>query len=327
MKAVLCREWGPAERLSLGEVPVPRPGEGQVRIRVRACGLNFADALIIQGRYQERPEFPFSPGIEVAGEVLELGAGVTRPTVGQRVIALCGLGGFAEQVLASAAVTTDIPDEMDYPTAGGFGVAYGTAHVALQRRADLQPGETLLVHGAGGGVGLAAVEVGKLMGARVIATAGSREKLALAERYGADQVINYREGPFREAIKRMTQGRGADVVFDPVGGEVFDQSVRCINWEGRLLVIGFAGGDIPQLPVNLALVKNFSVVGLYWGAYAKRRPQVIVQSWQQLLGWFALGKLRPHVSRTYPLEEAASALNSLVNRESTGKVVLTMGDR
>ena len=326
MKAVLCTEWGPPEKLTVGELASPKPQPDQVKIAVHACGINFADTLIIQGLYQEKPALPFSPGLEVSGTVLEVGDAVSGLRIGERVIALCGHGGFAEEALAPAASTVPIPASMDFVTAAAFTVAYGTALVGLEHRAHLESGEVLLVHGAAGGVGLAAVELGKQMGATVIATASSEAKLELAASYGADHMINYRDGGFRDRVKELTGGRGADVIFDPVGGEVFDESVRCINWEGRLLVIGFASGTIPKLPTNLTLVKNFSVVGLYWGAYQKRRPEVLTGAWKTLLDWYEQGRLRPCVSRTYPLEQGADALSTMINRQATGKVVVVVRD-
>ncbi|HRQ40750.1 MAG TPA: NADPH:quinone oxidoreductase family protein [Chloroflexota bacterium] len=324
MKAIICQEWSGPDRLVVAERPSPPLNLGQVRIGVHACGVNFADTLIIQGLYQEKPAFPFSPGMEVAGEILEVGEGVTHLSVGDRVTAVTGYGGYAEEVVVDAHTVLPIPALMDYVTAAGFAITYGTSHIALAHRARLQPGETLLVHGAAGGVGLTAVEIGKLLGATVIATASTPEKLALAQQYGADHLINYRQEKFRDRVKEITNGKGANVIYDPVGGDVFDESVRCIAWEGRLLVIGFADGRIPQLPVNLALVKNMSVVGVYWGGYASRQPQVITDSLRTLLAWYAEGKIRPHISQTYPLEQAAAALNSLIHRQSTGKVVLTI---
>jgi len=324
MKALLCTAWGGPDTLAIGELPSPAPGPGEILIAIRACGLNFADTLMIQGKYQERPDFPFSPGIEIAGEVLEVASGVDDFAPGDRVIALCGHGGLAERVVVAAGNAVRLPEGMDFETAAGFAVVYGTAHVGLDRRARLQPGEVLLVHGAAGGVGLAAVEVGRRMGATVIATASSEQKLALAISHGAHHGINYAEENFRDQVKELTDGRGADVIFDPVGGEVFNQSMRCINWEGRILVIGFASGAIPELPVNLTLVKNMSVVGVYWGAYRKRDSAVLQQSWQQLLEWFADGALSPHISATYPLEETPAALTSLMERRATGKVVVTI---
>lgn len=324
MKALICTAWGGPDALTIGELPSPIPGPGEILVAIRACGLNFADTLMIQGKYQERPDFPFSPGIEIAGEVLETGSGVDDFAPGDRVIALCGHGGLAERVVVASSHAVRQPESMDFVTAAGFAVVYGTAHVGLERRARLQPGEVLLVHGAAGGVGLAAVEVGKRMGATVVATAGSEEKLALAKAHGAQHAINYREESFRDGVKALTDGRGADVIFDPVGGEVFDQSIRCINWEGRILVIGFASGTIPELPVNLTLVKNMSVVGVYWGAYRKRNSAVLQQSWRQLLEWLAEGALSPHISATYPLAQTPTALASLMERRATGKVVVTI---
>jgi NADPH2:quinone reductase len=322
MKALLCNAWGGPDALAIGELPSPSPGPGEILVGVRACGLNFADTLMIQGKYQERPDFPFSPGLEVSGEVLETGPGIDDFASGDAVIALCGHGGLAERVVVPAGNAIRLPEGMDFVTAAGFAVVYGTAHVGLERRARLEPGEVLLVHGAAGGVGLAAVEIGRRMGATVIATGSSEKKLALAGEHGAHHVINYHEERFPDRVKALTDGRGADVIFDPVGGEVFDQSVRCINWEGRILVIGFASGTIPELPVNLTLVKNMSVVGVYWGAYRKRDPEVLQQSWRQLLEWLAEGALSPHVSATYRLADAPAALTSLMERRAIGKVVV-----
>ena len=322
MKALLCRELGPVDALEVGECEAPRPGPGELKIAVRACGVNFADVLIVQGLYQERPPLPFSPGMEVAGTVAALGEGVTGFREGDRVAAICGTGGLAEETLAPAACALRIADTMDFPSAAAFTVAYGTAYVGLSHRARLGAGEVLLVHGAAGGVGLAAVEIGKLMGATVIATAGSEAKLEVAARHGADHVVNYREGGFREQVKALTGGCGADVIFDPVGGAVFDESLRCINWEGRLLVVGFASGTIPKAPANLMLVKNCAVVGLYWGAYQRRDPEVLNAAWRTLLGWYDAGRLRPYVSATYPLERGVEALRALAGRRVAGKVVV-----
>ena len=325
VRAVVCRKWGPPENLAVEDVPPPVPGFGEVLIRVRACGVNFADALIVQGKYQEKPPLPFTPGLEVAGDVVEAGGEVTGLAVGQRVVSLCATGGYAEMVASQAAVTTPIPDAMPYETAAGLSVAYGTAHVGLAHRAGLREGETLLVHGAAGGVGVAAVEVGKAMGATVIATAGSEAKRSLAKAHGADHVIDYRSGEFKDTVKSLTGGRGADVIFDPVGGDVFTQSLRCIAWEGRLLVIGFAAGDIPQIPAGLVLVKNVSVVGVFWGAYRMHDPAVITTSVRQLLAWFGEGAIRPVISESLRLEHAAAAMQRLLRREATGKIVLTTG--
>ena len=323
MRAVVCREWGPPEALAVAEVPEPEPGPNEVLIDVRACGVNFADALSVQGKYQEKAPLPFVPGLEVAGEVVAMGADVAGFATGQRVAALCATGGYAERVTAPAAGTVRTPDEMHYETAAGFMVAYGTAHIGLERRARLRAGETLLVHGAGGGVGLAAVEVGRAMGATVIATAGSEGKRALALAHGASHTIDYRVGPFKDIVKALTDDRGADVIFDPVGGKVLAQSMRCIAWEGRLLVIGFAAGDIPAVPAGLVLVKNISMVGLYWGAYRTHEPKVVTDSLRRLFAWFEEGALRPVISETLPLERAAHAMRQLLNREARGKIVLT----
>jgi NADPH2:quinone reductase len=322
MRALLCTAWGGPDALAIGELPSPAPGPGEILVGVQACGLNFADTLMIQGKYQERPDFPFSPGLEASGEVLEAGSGVDEFEPGDRVIAFCGHGGLAERVVVPSGNAVRLPEGIDFVTAAGFAVVYGTAHVGLDRRARLRPGEVLLVHGAAGGVGLAAVEVGRRMGATVIAAGSSEERLALAKDHGAQHAINYREESLRDRVRALTDGRGADVVFDPVGGEIFDQSIRCINWEGRILVIGFASGTIPELPVNLTLVKNISVVGVYWGAYRKRDSAVLQRSWQQLLEWLAEGALSPHISATYPLAEAPAALASLIERRATGKVVV-----
>ncbi len=322
MRALLCHEFGGPDSLRLGEVTLPPAGPGELKIAIHACGLNFADTLIIQGLYQEKPPFPFSPGMEIAGAVIEVGEGVSGFHVGDRIAAMCGHGGFAEEVIVPAGMALRLPGNMDYVTGASFAVAYGTSHLALAHRARLQPGETLLVHGAAGGVGLTAVELGKLMGATVIATASSAEKLALAQRYGADHLINYREESFRERVLEITGKRGADVIYDPVGGPVFEESVRCVAWEGRLLVIGFASGDIAQFPTNLALVKNCSVVGLYWGRYAQKDPAVLLHSMRQLLDWYGEGKLKPHISQVLPLARGGEALQILMERRAQGKVVL-----
>lgn len=326
MRAVLCKDFGSHEDLVVAEVPPPAdPGPGQVKIAVGAAGLNFADLLMIGGSYQEKPALPFSPGLEAAGTVLACGPGVTRVAPGDRVLALLHHGAFAEQALAREADVHRLPPDMDEVTAAGFAIAYGTAHGALRWRADLKPGETVLVHGAGGGVGLAAVEVAKAMGATVIATAGDAGKLAIAEAHGADHLIDYRAEALRGRVKEICKGGGVDVVYDPVGGEVFDQSLRCTAWSGRLVVIGFASGTVPQIPANYLLVKNLSVLGLYWGSYRKHRPDMLAGAFAELFAWYQAGRLRPHVSQTLDLAEAAAALDLLKTRRSTGKVVLTTG--
>lgn len=325
MRAVVCKEFGPPESLVVEEISPPWLGPAQVRVAVHACGINFPDTLVIENKYQFKPPLPFSPGGEVAGAILEVGEGVTQWKPGDRVIAMCGWGGFAEQVVVDAARVVPVPEGMDDVTAAGFTMTYGTSHYALQDRAHLRPGETLLVLGAAGGVGMAAVELGKAMGARVIAAASTDEKLEVCRRFGADEVINYTTESLRQRVKDLTDGRGADVIYDPVGGDAFDEAMRCIAWEGRLLVIGFASGRIPQLPVNLVLLKGCQVVGVFWGSFTARDPVRHAQNMQTLFSWYREGKLQAHVSATYPLEEAGKALRSMLDRAVTGKVVLVTG--
>jgi NADPH:quinone reductase len=323
MRAVLCNEWGGPEKLLLQNMPSPVIREGTVRIAVHAAGINFADLLLISGQYQEKPAFPFIPGMELAGVVTEVGAGVKDIRVGDRVMALIGTGAYTEEVIAPADRVYRIPDAMDFPSAAGFPVAYGTSHGAFDWRARLQPGEWVLVLGAAGGVGLTAVEIAKAMGAKVIAAAGSQDKLTLAQQHGADHMIDYSREDIRERVKAITGGRGVDVVYDPVGGDAFDASLRSIAWGGRILIIGFAGGRIPQIPANILLVKNIDVIGFYWGSYQSRKPDLLRQGYAQLFRWFEEGKLKPHTSHTFDLAHVASALDSLRQRKSTGKVVLT----
>jgi NADPH2:quinone reductase len=304
MRAVLCKHWGEPADLVVGEAPEPSLGPRQVLIAVTGAGLNFADTLIIAGKYQDKPPFPFSPGLEVAGRVVAVGDAVRRCRPGQRLLAIVDYGGFAERVAANETDVFAVPDEMDLVTAAGFPVAYGTAHGALVWRARLQPGEVLLVHGAAGGAGLAAVEVGKALGATVIATAGGPDKLAIAEAHGADRLIDYRHEDLRARVKDLTQGNGADVVFDPVGGNVFDASLRCTAWDGRIVVIGFASGRVPQIPANLLMVKNLSAVGFYWGSYRQRRPALLEAQFDDLFRWYREERLRPHISQVFPMEEA-----------------------
>ncbi len=324
MRAILCRGWGGPDSLELAEIPPPAVGPGQVRIGVAAAGLNFADTLMIAGKYQEKPVFPFSPGLEVAGTVLEIGSDVTGLVTGQRVAAVLDHGGFAEQAVARAEDIFPIPESMDFATAAGFPIAYGTSHIALWERAGLKAGETLLVHGAAGGVGLTAVEIGKALGATVIASAKGQERLKVAAAHGADHLIDHPGEDVRDRVREITNGRGVDVVYDPVGGELFDKSLRSVAWGARLLVIGFAGGATQQIPANLLLVKNCSAIGLYWGSYRRQAPQLIAESFRALFAWFEDGKLKPLVSQQFPLEKATEALNLIAHRRATGKVVLTM---
>lgn len=324
MKAVLCKAFGPAETLELEEVASPEPKKNEVLIDVHAAGVNFPDTLIIEGKYQFKPPFPFSPGGEAAGTVAAVGEKISHLKPGDRVMALTGWGSFAEQVAVPGYNVMPIPKGIDFNSAAAFGMTYGTSMHALKQRANLQPGETLLVLGASGGVGLAAVEIGKAMGARVIAAASSDEKLEVAKAAGADLLINYSTSSLKEKVKELTGGQGADVIYDPVGGDLFDEAVRSIAWNGRLLVVGFASGRIPELPVNLALLKGAAVVGVFWGSFAQRQPQDNLANFQQLFAWHAEGKLKPLVSQTFPLERAAEAINALGQRKAVGKVVVTV---
>ncbi len=326
MKALLCEAFGPPENLRLREVAIPEPGRGQIRIRVRSAGLNFPDALIIQNKYQFRPTLPFSPGGEAAGEVDALGEGVTGFALGDRVAAITMHGAFAEYVLAEANRTTRVPASMDLRTAGGFTLTYATAHHALKQRAALRPGETVLVLGAAGGVGLAAVELAKAMGASVIAAASSEEKLTLARAHGADETFNYEQADFRESIKQLTAGYGPNVIFDPVGDRFAEPAFRSIAWEGRYLVIGFAGGQVPAIPLNLPLLKGASIVGVFWGGFVSRTPEVHRQNMDELYAWHAQGRIKPVVSRTFPLERGSKAIRWMMDRKALGKVIVTVDE-
>ena len=325
MRAVLCTEWGGPEKLVVDRVAAPEVGPDGVLISVRAAGVNFADTLAIAGKYQEKRPLPFIPGMEVAGVVVVVGEGVTRVRPGDRVMALTHPGGYAERAVARESEVFRLPAAMDFPEAAGFPITYGTAYGGLVWRAGLRPGETLLVHGAAGGVGLAAVEVGKTQGATVIATAGGPDKLEVARAHGADHGIDTRREDLRARVKEITAERGADVVFDPVGGDVFDASLRCVAWGARLVVIGFAAGRIPQIPANVLLVKNISVHGLYWGSYRTQAPELFTAQFAALFGWFEAGHLKPLVSHRLDLARAAEALGLLISRALTGKVVLTTG--
>jgi NADPH2:quinone reductase len=322
MKAVLCKAFGPAETLVLEEIASPEAKKNEVLLDVHAAGVNFPDTLIIEGKYQFKPPFPFSPGGEAAGVITAVGEKVSHLKVGDRVMALTGWGSFAEAVAVPGYNVMPIPASMDFASAAAFGMTYGTSMHALKQRANLQPGETLLVLGASGGVGLAAVEIGKAMGAKVIAAASSAEKLAVAKAAGADELINYSDSNLKDEVKRLTGGQGADVIYDPVGGDLFDAAIRSIAWNGRLLVVGFASGRIPELPVNLALLKGAAVVGVFWGSFAQRQPQDNASNFQQLFAWHAEGKLKPLVSQTFPLAQTAEAINTLGQRKAVGKVVV-----
>lgn len=322
MRAVLCKAYGPPESLVVEEIESLKPGRGQAVISVKACGVNFPDTLIIQGLYQFKPPLPFSPGGEVAGIVKEIGDGVENVKPGERVIAFTVSGGFAEEVLVEANALIPMPVGMDFDIASAFVMTYGTDIYALKDRARLQPGETLLVLGAAGGIGLAAVELGKIMGAKVIAAASSAEKLAVCREYGADAVINYSEEDLRERVKELTGGQGVDVVVDPVGGKYSELALRGMAWNGRFLVIGFTAGEIPRIPLNLTLLKGCSIVGVFWGSFVAREPRLNQENLQQLLSWLQSGQLRPRISARYPLARASDALNDIIQRRVIGKSVL-----
>jgi len=322
MKAVLCKAWGPPESLVIEDVPSPVPGAGEVLIDVHAAGVNYPDALIIQKKYQLQPTLPFSPGAEVAGVVAAVGEGAAPWKPGDRVIANTPFGGYAEQLVAQASRVVPIPDGMDFPAASAYVLAYGTSLYALKDRAKLAAGETLLVLGAAGGVGIAAVQIGKALGAHVIAAASSQDKLALCREHGADATIDYASEDLRERIKVLTDGKGPDVIYDPVGGAYTEQAFRSIAWEGRHLVIGFAAGEIPKLPLNLPLLKTASLVGAFWGAFVQRDPRRTRAHMQELFALYQSGKVRTPVTKTYPLAQAAQALRDVLERRVKGKVVI-----
>jgi NADPH2:quinone reductase len=326
MRAVVCHELSGLEGLRIEELPTPVPGPGQVRIRVRAAGLNFADSLMIRGQYQDRPPLPFVPGMEVAGQIEACGPGVAGFAPGERVLATPGHGGFAEETVTAANDVVRLPDEVDDVSAAALPIVYGTAYGALCWAGRLRSGESLMVHGAGGGVGLAAVECGHLLGARVIATARGAAHLEAARAHGADHVIDTAREDVRARALELTEGKGADVIFDPIGGELFAASLRSVAWEGRILVIGFASGEIPQIPANRLLLKNAATIGFYWGSYRRHDPARARGVLEQLLRWHAEGRIRPHVSDVLPLTEARAALELLLARRSTGKVVLRVDD-
>ena len=322
MKAVLCKEYGPPDKLVVEDVPPEPTGDGQVKIRVRAAGVNFPDVLIIQNKYQFRPPLPFSPGGEVAGVVRAVGREVTAFQPGDRVFAMLGWGGFASVVNAPAAGVVRMPGAMPFEHGAAFGIVYQTSYFGLVYRANLQAGETLLVHAAAGGVGLAAVQIGRALGARVLATAGSPEKLALARQHGAEEAYDYSNPDWVERVKHATGGRGADVIYDPVGGDIFDLSTKCIAFSGRLLVVGFASGRIPTIQLNRVLLKNIAIIGLHWGAYRMYEPEKIPQAMAALFELYERGAVTPVVSSQYPLREAAAALDEIASRRSIGKVLL-----
>jgi NADPH:quinone reductase len=325
MKAVLCKAYGLPDTLVIEDVASLTPAAGEVVVSVKACGVNFPDTLIIQGKYQFKPAMPFSPGGEVAGVVKSIGESVTNVKVGDAVIAFTGWGGYAEEAKCPAAQAIPMPPGTPFPLAASFTLAYGTSYHALKDRAQIKPGETLLVLGAAGGVGLAACEIGKALGARVIAAASSDEKLAICKQHGADETINYATQDLREAINQLTNKRGVDVVYDPVGGDYSEPALRAMAWKGRYLVVGFAAGEIPKIPLNLTLLKGSSIMGVFWGAFIKNEPATSSANMKELIALMMQGKLKPLISATYPLERAADALNDMMARKVTGKVVLVTG--
>jgi NADPH2:quinone reductase len=325
MRALLCKEHGMADKLDLvSDWPEPQAEKGQVVIDIKAAGLNFPDVLIIQGKYQFQPEMPFSPGGECAGVVLSVGEGVDRYKPGDKVIAMTGSGCFRDQIAVDQNAVMPMPEGLDFKQAAGVAMTYFTSYHALKQRANLQEGETLLVLGAAGGVGSTAVELGKLMGARVIAAASSEEKLAMCRELGADETINYSEQDLKQTVKELTGGKGVDVVYDPVGGDYAEPALRGMAWNGRYLVIGFASGPIPEIPLNLALLKGCSIVGVFWGRFIAEEPAVHLQNIKELWGLFAEGKLKPAINDVFALEDYQKAYDVMTGRLARGKVILTM---
>ena len=323
MKALLCKEWGPPEDLAVEEVDDLQPTEGQVVIDVRAASVNFPDTLIIQNQYQFKPDLPFSPGGECAGIVRSVGSGVRRLKPGDKVTAMTLYGSFAQQVACDEDTVVPMPEGVDFITAASFVMTYGTSYHGLVDRGALRAGETLLVLGASGGVGLAAVEIGKQLGANVIAAASTAEKLAVCAEHGADELINYTTEDLRARLKEITNGKGVDVVYDPVGGDLAEAALRSCTWRGRFLVVGFAGGGIPKAPLNIPLLKGSSIVGVFFGDYMSREPENYQRDLQQLFEWLKEGKLNPLIAAEYPLERGGEAIRSLMDRKVSGKVVVT----
>ena len=326
MRALICRQWGGIEQLQIGEAPVPRPGRGEVLIRVKATAVNYADAIMVAGRYQTKPELPFSPGLETAGVIEACGPDVAGLKPGDRVMAILAYGGLAEYAVAPAAETYVIPQDLSFAEAGAFPIAYISSHVALRWQGRLEPGETLLVLGAAGGVGLTAVEIGKAMGARVIAAASTAEKLAVATARGADATVNYSSEKLTERVMELTSGKGADVCFDPVGGELFDAALSALGWGGRILLVGFVGG-VQQIPANRLLVKHRAALGSSLRYFRWHAPDKLKRSVDELLQWYGEGKLRPLVSDRLPLERSVEAIRRLTDRQAHGKLVVRPGAR
>ncbi len=323
MKAILCKKFGPPSQLELVDITSPKPGKKEVLIQIKSCSVNFPDTLVIQGLYQFKPPLPFSPGGDIAGIVKEIGEGVKHLKIGDHVFGVVPYGGFAEEVVAPVSRVFPIPSSMDFKVASSFIMAYGTSYHALKDRAQLQAGESLLVLGASGGVGLAAVELGKLMGARVIAAASTEAKLALCKKYGADELINYTNEDLKKRTKELTGGQGVNVVYDPVGGDYCEAALRATAWEGRFLIVGFPAG-IAKIPMNLPLLKGCDIVGVFWGRFAQETPQKSLMNTMELIKLYSEGKLKPHIDRTYSLEESPQALEDMMNRKVMGKVVIEM---
>ncbi len=323
MRAAVCSAWGEVESLEIRDLPEPRPGEGEVAIRVAAAGVNFADAIMIAGNYQTRPAHPFAPGLEVAGEVAALGPGCKRLAVGDRVMAILWWGGYAETAIAKETEAFLVPEGMPDTEAAAFPTAWVSSHVAIRWQADLKAGETMLVLGAAGGVGLAAVECGKALGARVIAAASSPERLALAARHGADDGIDYTAESLKARVAELTDGRGVDVVYDPVGGPLFDEALSSLAWGGRILLIGFVAG-VPRIPANRLLVKHRSAMGSSMRYFRRERPDLLLRSMDELAAWYREGKVTPRVTETWSLEDVPKAIRRLTERQATGKVVVRL---
>ena len=322
MKAIVCNEWCKPEDLKVSEIKNPTLDDNSVRVEIYASGVNFPDVLIVQGKYQYKPPFPFSPGSEVAGIISEIGKNVKSLKVGDRIMAVTGHGAFAEEICVPEDKITLVPESMDFITAASMSLTYGTSSYALFQRANIKENDVVLIHGATGGVGITAIEISKAVGAKVIATASTDEKLKIAKEYGADYCINYSQNEFKDKVKEYTDGKGANIIYDPVGGDVFNQSLRCIAWNGIILVIGFASGTIASAPTNLPLLKNCSIVGVFWGAWREREPNGHNVNMEKILKWWKENKVKPKVSKVFNLEDTKYALQALINREVIGKAVI-----
>ena len=322
MKALICNEWCKPEDLKVSEIKNPTLDDNSVRVEIYASGVNFPDVLIVQGKYQYKPPFPFSPGSEVAGIISEIGKNVKSLKVGDRIMAVTGHGAFAEEICVPEDKITLVPESMDFITAASMSLTYGTSSYALFQRANIKENDVVLIHGATGGVGITAIEISKAVGAKVIATASTDEKLKIAKEYGADFCINYSQNEFKDKVKEYTDGKGANIIYDPVGGDVFNQSLRCIAWNGIILVIGFASGTIASAPTNLPLLKNCSIVGVFWGAWREREPNGHNVNMEKILKWWKENKVKPKVSKVFNLEDTKYALQALINREVIGKAVI-----